>query len=116
MNEDKVLKYEKNNTFKVPTEVNNKMCNKCDCVFVSNNENENSEEIIKKENQNSIHDVNPSPRNIVGYLHEDQSVVQEVDIECRVAGEEIYLHILCIVRQQVCQVDIDCGVDEPNIQ
>ena len=106
MKEDKVLKYEKNNTFKVPTEVNNKMCNKCDCVFVSNNEDENNEEIIKKEIENSSHGVNPSPRNIIGDLCEDQSVVQEVDIECRVSGEEISLHILCIVRQQVCQVDI----------
>ena len=60
-----------------------------------------SERIFETEMNFNIDDANQPQRNIVGHLHEDQPVCQEVDIECRVAGEEISLHILCIVRQQV---------------
>ena len=61
-----------------------KSCNKCDgdlCSTVKCNAEKKSE----KETQ----------------LADPPSLVQEVDVECRAAGEDLTLHILCIIRIQV---------------
>ena len=81
--------------FKVIIEVNDKICNKCECKGNSQDVDEKSE---RRQMDNTLYGDNQSQRNIFGQLHEDQSGVQEVDIECRVAGEEISLHIkfLCL--------------------
>ena len=89
---------EKKEVLKAQISGNNKICNKCDCLFVSKHEKEKS---INGEIHTSYYGANQTPIKITGDLCGDQSGVQEVDIECRVAGEEISLHILCIVRQQV---------------
>ena len=61
-----------------------KSCNKCDldlCSTVKCN--------AKKRSDNETQLADPP------------SLVQEVDVECRTAGENIAIHILCIIRLQV---------------
>ena len=46
-------------------------------------------------------DADKTRENKKEFADDDQSVVQEVDVECRVAGEDLTLHILSIIRTQV---------------
>ena len=74
--------------------LNFKICKNCDCESYVMGKNQPKRVLI-------IPHKNPLSRNIFVQNNNGQFVVKEVNVECRVAGDEISHHILVCINWQV---------------
>ena len=76
-----------------------KICKNCDCESYVTEKNQSKS--VESKHVLSIPSKNPLSRNTFEPNNPGQSVVKEVNVECRVAGDEISHHILVIINWQV---------------
>ena len=85
-----------------------KICNQCGCEFKTQERNtkENcglntlEEDFLENSNPFSTKDLTSSLSKF-GLFFNQKQIVKEVNVECRVAGDEISHHILILIGKQV---------------